>query len=72
MILLTSLTAVTFVLSLILLIILRHDTLSENSTRRLDVVHHIEEPERGVEVLRMREQPILLYQSLSNLYNKPK
>jgi hypothetical protein len=74
MILLTFLTTVLFiVLSLAATIkAITDDTLSDNSTHRADVVHHAEEPERGMEVFRLREQPVLLYQSLHNLYNKTK
>jgi hypothetical protein len=74
MILLTFLTAVVLiVLSLAATFkAITDDTLSENNTRWPDVVHHAEESARGVEVFRLREQPVLLYQSLRNLYNKTK
>lgn len=74
MIFLTSLTAVLLVLTLAATIqLIRYEyTSTKNSARRPDVVHIAKDPERTVEVFRLREQPVLLYQSLSNLYKKPK
>lgn len=74
MIFLTSLTAVLLVLTLAATIqTIRYEyTSTKNSARRPDVVHNVKDPERRVEVFRLREQPVLLYQSLSNLYKKPK
>lgn len=74
MIFLTSLTAVLFLLTLAATIqLIRYEyTSTKNSSRRPDVVHLAEEPKRRVEVFSLREQPVLLYQSLSNLYKKPK
>lgn len=74
MIFLTSLTAVLLVLTLAATIqLIRYEyTSTKDCSRRPDVVHIAEKPERSVEVFRLREQPVLLYQSLSNLYKKTK
>lgn len=73
MIILTSLTAVLFMLTLILLKLTRHETiLSENSARGANVVHIVKEHKGRVEVFVLRESPTLLYHSLRNLYKKSK
>lgn len=74
MILLTSLTAVVFVLTLAATLqYLRHENIhTKGKSCWADVVHQSERPERTVEIFRLREQPTLLYHSLHNLYNKSK
>lgn len=71
MILLTSLTALVFVLTLIHTIRIYENIPTENSTRRPDVVHNSEGSERTVGVFHLRESTTLLYHSMLNLYKRP-